>query len=262
MKKWIIVCSVLCTVPAWAYNVKSTMSEQRLQEQGPQVRVLLHQHLPSALIEAKGRYQVLNYITGEVMSSDKGGKCFTVHAFPGGIRWGEEYPDCCILCIRPSNESTSFFVNGLQYKGNLFVIREKDQRITVINEVSLEEYLTCVLSLSSAPQRKESLAAWIILQRTAMNQLIKKRQKQGYDVVASDVQYMGYGLVKRMNGVDQEVENTRYMICDKEIHLADFTVERLESYAKEGLNAKEILHKFNPQLELSLTTPVPGKIIR
>lgn len=260
MKKWLVIYSLLCAVPVWGIGKKSV--EVNLQDQGPQVRVLLHKHMPTALIEAKGKYQVVNYSSGEKITSGNGRKCFTAHAFEGGIRWGEEYPDTTVMLLKPETSNTTFFVNGLQYRGNLFLIREKDQRLSIVNEISLEEYLTCVLSLTQTPKRKESLAAWVILHRTAMNQLIKKRQKLGYDVVATDVQYLGHSFVKSMNGIDQEIENTRYMICDREIRLADFNLEQVENYAKEGWNAKEILNKFNPQLELSLTTNVPVKIIR
>lgn len=262
MKKWIIICAIVCTAPVLGYHGKHTKSKEILLNQSPEVRVLLLQHEPTALIEAKGKFQVLNYTTGESLSSSKGRKCFTMHAFPEGLRWGEEYPDCTVLLLKAQTEDSSLFVNGVQYRGNLYIVREKDQRLTVINEIDLEEYLRCVLSLSNVPQKKESLAAWVILQRTAMHRMVKNRYKQPYDVVASEVNYLGYGVVQKFNGVDQAVDNTRYMICDRDVRMTDFAIEELDHYAKEGINAKEILHKFQPQLELSLTTPIPGKIIR
>lgn len=230
--------------------------------QGPKIRVLLAKDITSALIESKGAYKVVNKADGSILSSGSIGKRYGLHAIQKGLRWGEEYPDVYQITIKPINEESSLFVEGIQYKGSISVYCSSKNRITIVNEVPIESFLTSVMSIKYGyPLAKESLAAATILERSALYELVKGNYDPDaiYDCTKEEMGYQGYGVTKQWVGVDEAVLATRFMVVGGE---RTINIKQLEELAHLGLDAKQILHSCYPSATIGLTTAIPSKIIR
>lgn len=99
-------------------KVSDTFAVQPIVSE-PKIRVLLLNESTTALIEAKGPYRLYGDNT-LLQTSPHGLRC-AAHALYGGVRWGENFPGVQCLKIEPIDDSASLFVNGLQYKGALYI---------------------------------------------------------------------------------------------------------------------------------------------
>ncbi|MBS0627824.1 MAG: hypothetical protein JSS09_06395, partial [Verrucomicrobia bacterium] len=83
------------------------------------IKVLLHEKEPSFLLEVKGPYKVFCPHSNLLIASSSSGKRASISPAANGLYWGETLPGSQALRIVPSDNKTSIFVNGIQYKGCL-----------------------------------------------------------------------------------------------------------------------------------------------
>ena len=175
---------------------------------GPKIKVLLEKDIPSAFLEARGAYRVVRKDSGTILSSGSTGKRFVVHALQDGLRWGEEYPDVYQISVIPLAQDSYLFVNGIQYKGAVSIYHVRDNRITIVNEVSIEDYLKSTLAVQyEETLSKEAMAALTIIART---EAYSKALQGGsttrpWDTAAHEASYYGFGVTQRKNGVEEAV---------------------------------------------------------
>ena len=124
-------------------KVSDALSQSILNE--PKIRVLLLKESTTALVEAKGAFSVFG--DGELLQVSSQGQRCAAHALYGGIRWGENYPNVECLKIEPLDGSASLFVNGIQYKGAVYIHRTERNCLFVVNELAVEDYLKSILSV-------------------------------------------------------------------------------------------------------------------
>lgn len=228
----------------------------------PKIRVLLAKEARGVLLEARGGYTVCQKSNGKQITKGSTGKRFVAHALSNGLRWGEEYPDVYGISIQPSDENTCFYVDGMQYKGNIEILCTKKGFVNVVNEVAIEDYIKSTLALElTAPVSKEAGAAIAIAARTNAFATVFYRDKNSlWDVTAKDAKYLGLGVTMAKNGVDQAVALTEKIVLEdkngkpmKGINLAPKDAEAL---AVRGLDAKRILRNVVPQTEISTTREI------
>lgn len=245
------------------------MQGQQLQVpgaiEGPKINVLLAKGITSALLEAKGSYQVIRKDTKKVLSSGTSGKRFMVHALQDGLRWGEEYPDVYQIEVVAQNPSTVFYLNGIQYQGSISIYHMPNNNISIINELPIENYVKSVLTLDyDKPLFDEAMAALAIAKRTEVYAHVMRTNNRPWDIVAEEAGYFGFSVTHRHNGVEEAVDRTRFMILEltKEMMAAqtiDLTPQQAEKLAKEGLDARLILKNVFPDTKMGITVN-PNKL--
>ncbi|WP_139414304.1 SpoIID/LytB domain-containing protein [Chlamydia abortus] len=228
-------------------KVSDTFTVQPIVSE-PKIRVLLLNESTTALIEAKGPYRLYGDNT-LLQHSPHGLRC-AAHALYGGVRWGENFPGVQCLKIEPIDDSASLFVNGLQYKGALYIHKTDKHCILVTNELTVEEYLKSILSTKYLKELdKEALSACVILERTALyERLLAKNPQDFWHVTGDEDNYCGYGATKQFYGVEEAVDWTSRLIVDNPEGLiidADGLLKAsVDRLAIEGYNARQILEKF------------------
>ncbi len=238
--------------------------------EGPSIRVLLEKNVHSALLEAKGDYAVINKATGELLSSGSTGKRFVIHALQEGLRWGEEYPEVFQLSIIPRSPSTMLYINGMQYRGRMCIYHSKDNRVTIVNEVPIEEYVKSVVNLEvNEPLSKEALAALVIAARTEAfaHSVSNVNGKKPWDITAQEANYFGHAVTHQKNAVEEAVEWTRFMVLESskegtslsKLHLS---AEKAQELADKGYDAKKILQSSCPSSKLGVTALPKQSVVR
>jgi stage II sporulation protein D len=269
--KTLITCG--CILLSWGGNeLKAVKMQAPLQKnmtvgEGAYIRVLLEKDASSALLEAKGEYRVINRENGEILSCGSLGKRFVIHALQEGLRWGEEYPGVYRILVAPEDKSTKMFVNGIQYAGSIAVYHSKNNKILVVNEVPIEEYIKSTLNLKyESPLSKEAIAAIAIAARTNAYALTQNKTKRPWDISASEGDYLGSSLSFKKNFVDEAVDWTRFIVMESKTNDGIITnlhleAEKAQELADRGLDAKKILQKACPNGKLGVTN-LPKSVIR
>jgi hypothetical protein len=136
----------------------------------------------------------------------------------------------------------------------------KNNRITIVNEVSIEEYLKSTLALQDENLSKEALAALAIAARTdAYNRVLQGQSiNRPWDVVAQDVNYFGYGITQQKNGRDESIDWTRYMVLEsvkenKPAQNVKIKGDKADELAQKGYDAQKILRTLCPQTKIGAT---------
>lgn len=260
-----------------AVKMRDPSKKQELSfEEGPKIRVLLAKDMCSALLEVKGPYRVVSTATGSVLSYGFTGKRFVIHGIKQGLRWGEEYPDDYQIAIIPENPSSTCFINGIQYRGTIIVTENSvDNKITIVNEVAIEDFLKSTLSIKiSAPLAKEALAAFVISERTnAFYQSTKNDVQDAlWDINAKEAKYFGQGVISTSKEIDRAIQATKFMVMKRHTHQEEipFAVEwnkskgnsfsptNVNELAKKGMDAQAILKKYFPEAKIvSTLEPLP-----
>ncbi|MCB1181579.1 MAG: SpoIID/LytB domain-containing protein [Chlamydiia bacterium] len=221
---------------------------------GPSIRVLLKKNVNSAYLEAKGEYRVVAARTGSYLSSGISGKRFIIHGMKEGLRWGEEYPDIYQIKVFPTSDETTFFLDGIQYRGAMVIMQGEDTRVTIVNEVPIEDYLRSTLAIDvSASLSKEALAALVITARTVAFTMTNDRFANLWDVSGEEIHYFGEGVCLQDRCVEQTIADTKYMVLQKGVEASEIGkhfIERIQELSLRGLNANEIIRREFPHTKI------------
>lgn len=240
-----------------AHPIKQEVSDV---PEGPKIKVLLAKNVPSVLLEAKGSYKVIDKESGSSLGFGLAGKRFVCHSIEEGLRWGEEFPDVYQFSVVPAGPETTIYVDGIQYAGAISVYQSKKDLISVVNEVTIEDFLKSTLSLHyDAPLPKEALAALVIAERT--NAYAQVSHAKPWDITAWQAKYYGLGVAERKNGVEEAVDATRFMVIQSSksgklmagLKIAPGAAEEL---AERGYDARKILSSTSSEAKLSLPAEV------
>lgn len=223
------------------------------------IKVLVSQNKPGVVLEIKGKYKLYDPNTMEHLSTRFIGKRKFLQALSNGIKWGEEFPGIYQLLVVPDDERSTEMVDGIEYAGNLYIYDVAGQ-ISVVNELSVEDYLDSLLSVKyDAPYPEEYLGAVAIINRTqAYNQVSNPKTKY-WNVDGVKVGYEGYAAAQKQNGVDKALNTTRNMIMTINDQPFDASWENAkikpldaERLAKAGETAAQILNKAFPGMTLKV----------
>lgn len=237
---------------------------------GPHIRVLLAEEVASAILEVRGAYKVIDSLIGTTLSKGKLGKRFVVHSIQEGLRWGEEYPDVFQISIVPTKGDTLFYVNGIQYQGAITIFHARNNHITVINELKLEDFLKATLAAQIGDCfSKEAIAAMAIVARTEAYRAHQafKNSNRLWDLSADEVGYAGYAMSGRNHLVNEAIDWSRFMVLESvkntgaapHFHLRG---AQAESLAGKGLDAQAILKNLYPSAKIGSTIKADEVAIR
>ncbi len=180
------------------------------------VKVLLSKDIDGALIEAKGSYSVKDPLDGKKISSGVKGKRFYLYPHKEGIKWGEDFIGTYQIKLLPNSKKTSFLVNGRQYQGSLEIYCI-DDKITIINEVDIENYLQSALAPRFASHIHSTVMdALAIVERTNTYYQVIHNKDAFWHVNAQEVDYRGYGVTQFNHNVDRAVNSTKFLVMTYE----------------------------------------------
>ncbi len=156
------------------------------------IRVAVSREDPEVTLQIHGHFTVLALHSGHPIYEGLRLSPVAVRAVPEGLAFGGEvFP---FLGVRiESSRDAAIRVNGRRLRGTLEIVRQKNQKLLVVNHVTLEDYLRGVLS-KEAPDYwpEEALKAIAVAARTyALYQRFTKEQVD-YDVTG-DVMSQDYG---------------------------------------------------------------------
>lgn len=239
------------------------------------IKVLVAHDKDALTIEVKGRYNIFDPFKETRLGTRFTGKSSVMEPMPGGLKWGEEFPGVYQIQIIPDNPQTSTLVDGIEYRGSIYVY-DIGGRLSVVNEVNIEDYLHSLLSLDiDDPLAEEAVAATVIAARTHVYYQATSAKNQFWHVNGRSEGYIGYAVIKRPSGIEKAIDDTKNMVLSRTgayegmitpfaisiVHtgessanrqVATFSLEEANTMAKKGKNAAQILRKAFPNATIEL----------
>lgn len=272
----LVLFSLTAKVQASVWESLKNAFVSKEQAQPPVIKVLIVHKVDNAMLEVKGRYNIYDPHKNERLGTRFLGKSKLIQPLAGGLKWGEEFPGVYQIEIVPDEPSITTVINGIEYKGNTYVY-DIAGKISIVNEVDIEDYLHSLLSLEfKEPLSEEALAAAVIAARTQAYQQSTLAKNPFWHVEATQAGYMGHAVTHRSKTLENAIDTTKYMVLSRTgpyegvitpfpIVLASegsssidnkkavFSLSDAESQAQKGLNAAQILAKAFPQTTIELT---------
>jgi stage II sporulation protein D len=199
-------------------QVKTTFGfNEKIKE--PSIKVLLIPQADAVILDVKGGYNIYNPLNGERISTRFLGKSHVIEAKREGLKWGEEFPGIFQVALMPDDKFTTVLINGVEYKGAMYIYQIDDGTLSVVNDVPIEDFLKSTLALEfEEALSPEAMAAVAITARTDAFYYVQKAKSTFWHVTLRDINYQGYSVTMRDNGVDNAVDATKNLVLN---HLVD-----------------------------------------
>lgn len=239
----------------------------------PTIKVLVVHDADSVQLEVQGAYNLYDPHKNSQLGTYFTGKSYPIQALSTGLKWGEGFPGVYQLEVVPDSSSTIIVINGIEYKGSVFVY-DIGGAISIINQVDIEEYLRSTLA-SKIDQNipEEAAAAVAIAARTNAYFQSIATSNPYWNVDAVAAKYKGINARPQGN-VKNAIKATRYMVLSQtsayEKAITPFPINVViegeepksgrkflladaETQATKGSNAAKILSKAFPDAKIELT---------
>lgn len=239
------------------------------------LKILIVHDTPGVILEVKGKYKIYDPKTNSNMGKGFVGKRKYIQPLSDGIKWGEEFPGVFQIMIMPDDKSTTAIVDGIEYKGRIYVY-DIGGSISVVNEIPFDEYVKTVLSPNlQQPLPQEVLAALAITARTNAYYMKQNSHSDFWHVEAKQIGYQGYALSNPSALLDQAVKATHNMVMsisstpflarwnivdagDLLSHIkpvdSNISLDQAAMMAHQGDHAAQILKKAFPNAQVDLIT--------
>lgn len=215
MKNWIGLGLLSCCFFNMAFLEAAAGQSQlftKERRQAPVMRILIGHKLPNAQLEVKGNYNLIDPYQGVILGNRLYGKSRLIEPLATGLKWGEEFPGLYQLKVLPSGPQSLVIVNGVPYQGNV-TFYDVGGAISIVNELSVEEYLTTQLAnQTNSKLPDEALAAIAIAARSQAYYQMSHPKSAHWDVDAQNVGYKGARQTSRTLDVEAAVNATRFMV--------------------------------------------------
>jgi stage II sporulation protein D len=242
-----LVAMLSCMINLGAESADKNWSRQS-QQVPPKIKVLIAHDQNDLLLEVTDKYKIVDPHLKESVSNWRfKGKSQNIQATRGGLTWGEGFPGVHQLAFVPGSPETQFIVNGVPYKGVVYVY-DIGGTVSAVNEIPIEDYLTSILTKNSPPViADETLAAVVITARTNAYNQVKNPRSEYWDVDATQVGFKG-----RIGSVSPTLQNalrkTRFMV----LSLNGKLDENIKTFSAHWDSIPKDLEKtLNPKPELS-----------
>jgi len=284
-RRLIIFMMLICAATSlqggiWDKIKTSFLSSNAPQE--PKIKVLVLHDQDRATLEVKGNYNIYDPYLNSKLATRFTGKSNRITALPTGLKWGEEFPGTYQLHIVPDHQSTVTVINGIAYRGSIYVY-DIGGSISIVNEVNIEDYLASLLpNKFDRPLSEEGLAAATIAERTHAYYLSTHGENPFWQVHAQDVGYNGVQAENSNPMIAEAIGSTRFMVMSQtgiydgmltpfpveiahakpknpQQTVASLSIDEVEEMANRGDNAARILaRKFpNTSIEMMHANPMP-----
>jgi stage II sporulation protein D len=272
MNKKIALCALLAASPLQGGVLESYITSfwNQGEKASPNIQVLIAHDQPGAILEVKGKYKLYDPYAQKYISTRFIGKRKFIQPLADGLKWGEEFPGVHQIKIMPDDSKTTTLIDGIEYKGSVYVY-DIGGSISIVNEVPLEEYLLVLLTPQFKQKLPEELAAALsITARTQALYQIKNAPTPYWTVEADKVGYEGNAVVAMNSGIAEAVRETKHMVLTSQgapfqaawgsasggsvqgdapvfSRLSFFEAEKL---AQDGAHAAQILERAFPGAKL------------
>lgn len=207
---WLIV--VVMPASGLLHAALPNLFKKQVLPAPPAIKVLIAHDKIGALIEVKGKYRIYDPKTNECLGLRYLGKRKYMQALCEGLQWGEEFPGVHQLLIVPDNQEITTVVDGIEYRGSLYVY-DVEGYIHIVNEVDIEDFLHSMLApLGQESHPEETLAAIAIASRTGAYYLKQNPKSAFWAVDGSKIGYQGYAVTNVRSELDTAIIATRYLI--------------------------------------------------
>jgi stage II sporulation protein D len=236
--------------------------------QSPKIKVLIVHDSEGIVLEVKGKYNIYDPYQKSLLAARFSGKGNYIQPLLRGLKWGEEFPGIYQILIVPDAPQITTVVDGIEYRGLMYVY-DIGGKISVVNEVDIEDYLSSVLALQlKGPLSEEAMAALAIIERTNALYQSTSRSNPFWHVKAQEVGYEGHAVTGRISGIDSALASTRYMVMSRSSsgssslapfptnleNKKDSALANAEAMASKGSNAAEILSKMFPNTSIQMAS--------
>lgn len=250
----------------------STFFNKPLPAAKDTLKILITHNKPGAMLEVKGKYKIYDPHTNKHISTRFIGKKKYIQPLSEGLKWQEEFPGLYQLMILPDDKATTIIVDGIEYKGRIYIY-DIGGTISIVNEIPFDEYVKTTLAARlQAPLPGEALAAVAIAARTNAYYLKQKAPSDYWDVEAKQIGYQGYALSPPSKLIEQAVKATHHMVMTfsssplmakwdsieaidgghaQVIH-SKISLDQAAMLAHQGEHAAQILKKAFPGAQIDL----------
>ena len=136
---FLIFCFLFQESAAFAQKSSSFKSSQR-------VRIAILKNIDQVFIEIRGQYHMIDPATQQVLYEDWGLRKTKIVASSWGLKFGKDYLKQERIRIIPRREISIYILGKKRkYRGFIDIIRKKDKKLIVINQLDLEDYIKGVL---------------------------------------------------------------------------------------------------------------------
>lgn len=197
-------------------SVKSLFSSSS-KDKSPTIRVLLAHRKESIDLDVRGGCRVRDPYKKSRLSTHFASKRRIIRANPAtsSIEWGQEYVDCHQVEIIPDSRNTAVIVDGVEYRGKLYVYEIKG-KISIVNEVEIEEYLSSTLApIQEQNLPDEAVAATCIAARTNAYFQANHSTNPYWHVRAEDVNYSGHRSMDNRAPISRALASSRNMVMSQ-----------------------------------------------
>lgn len=177
------------------------------------LRILTHENLDGSLIEIKGGYTIKDPTTGKKLSSSFFKNRFYLSPTTDGIKWGKVFSGIHQIEISPKNPSTTFLINGIQYKGKVTAF-DIASKIFLVVELNVDQYLKSILSgnFCYKDMHQTTLEALAISMRTNLYHRIANSTNPFWDIKASEDNFRGTSMIMINTSAETAVSATKDLI--------------------------------------------------
>ena len=278
MKRSIIVCMcalLVCAAPVkgGVWDKMKTMFGFHDQPKILSIKVLVAKEVKALSLEVTGKYNIYDPFLGSRLGTRYLGKSATIESVSDGIRWGEVFPGVYQIVIVPDSPATTTIINGVEYKGSVFVYQVEGS-LDIVNEVPVEDYVNSILSTQfTGGTPDEALAALAIAARTDACHAALKYKDRFWHVEANKVGYEGHAVTSRDSGIAEVMQSTRNLVLSRtrafdgtvtpfrthcleteygESKHSSWSLDQAEALAHKGENAAQILNAFFPETTVEM----------
>lgn len=258
--------------PAYPQDVSSAVASP-----SNKIKVLITHNKTQAQLNIEGKYRIFDPHTNKHISTRLLGKNQIIQSVHDGLKWGEEFPALHQLEFVPGDPNTTISVDGILYKGNIYVY-DIGGSISLVNELPVEDFVYSVLAITPVIQQPgEVQAALAIAARTHAYFLRQNPKSPFWDIEAGQSGYRGMAQETAYPILQRAIKNTKDMVLSLsgkfEGTIKPFPIEwdyignsqakpkamkslvsvsDANNLAKQGEHADAILKKAFPQASLHL----------
>lgn len=270
---WILLCfmPVVSSLEAVSPKVVKTAPMENTF-----IKLLVVHDKPGVVLEVKGQYKIYDPHAGTFISTRFKGKRKYMQAVSDGMKWGEEFPGIHQIMIVPNTLSTTTIVDGIEYKGRIYVY-DIGGTISVVNELTLDDYIrsTIAQQYQTTNLSDEAMNAVVIAARTNAYYLVQNPGSQFWTIDARKTGYQGHALITVSPKFEKALERTRNMVLSteesgvkafannwgigegnsdamKNIMASSISVVEADVLAKKGEHAAKILTKAYPNTNIKV----------
>lgn len=174
------------------------------------IKVLIAEGIEETRVSVEGGYQLVDPKNNKTFSTTVISKDSPLKPQQRGLFWGEEYPGRYRASLTSLGNVFSLRVDGQEYDGILHIC-QVEGKLSIVNEVNIEDYLRSVLSheFSAAPSF-EVMAAITIAARTHAYFDAQRGKEAAWNVRKEDVGYVG--KVQGHPSVIQAIDETHHVV--------------------------------------------------